>query len=63
MAEKLELETPTIDAILHWAQQVRHEEIIDEQNHLQLDSPDLCSPLKSGVPCYYGYQTIEEIVD
>lgn len=63
MAEKLELETPTIDAILHWAQQVRHEEIIDEQNHLQLDSPDLCSPLKSGVPCYYGYQTIDEIVD
>lgn len=63
MAEQLSIEVPTIDAILHWAQQVRQEEIIDENNRLKLESPDLSAPLKSGIPCYYGYKTIDEIVD
>lgn len=63
MAEQLSIEVPTIDAILKWAQSVRHEEIIDGENHLKLDSPDLSAPLKSGIPCYYGYKTIDDIVD
>lgn len=63
MAEKLNIEVPTIDAILHWAQDVRNEQIIDEDNRLILNGPDLLAPLKSGVPFYYGYQTIDEIVD
>ena len=63
MAEQMSMDVPTIDAILKWAQEVRHEEIIDENNHLKLESPDLSAPLKSGIPCYYGYKTIDEIVD
>lgn len=63
MAEQLRIEVPTIDAILHWAQGVRNEQIIDDDNHLVLSSPDLSAPLKSGIPCYYGYHTIDEIVD
>jgi hypothetical protein len=63
MAEQLSIEVPTINAILRWAQSVRQEEIIDENNKLKLESPDLSAPLKSGIPCYYGYKTIDEIVD
>lgn len=63
IAEKLGISTPTIDAILKWVQEVRCENIIDENNHLVLDSLDLSLPLKSGVPCYYGYQTIDDIID
>lgn len=63
MAEKLEINVPTIDAILHWAQMVRNENFIDENNHLVLNSPDLSAPLKSGIPCFYGYQSIEDVVD
>ncbi len=63
LAEQMDIETPTIDAILHWAQKVRNEKIIDENNKLILDSKDLKAPLKSGLPCYYGLNTIDEIID
>lgn len=63
MAEQLGLTTPTIDAILQWAQLVRDEQIIDDNNHLILESKDLSQPLKSGIPCFYGFKTIEDVID
>lgn len=63
MAEKMDIKVPTIDAILHWAQLVRKENIIDSNNHLMIDNEDLKKPLKSGLPCYYGFKTIEDIID
>lgn len=63
MAEKLNIEVPTIDSILHWAQLIRKENFISDSNQLQLDSEDLNSPLKSGIPAYYGFNSIEDIID
>ncbi len=63
LAEKMDIETPTIDAILHWAQIVRNEKFIDENNKLILDSDDLKAPFKIGIPCEYGFTTIDDIVD
>lgn len=63
MAEQLKVKTPTIDEILHWAQDVRKEHIIDDENHLILDSPDLAKPLKSGIPYFYGFKTIADCID
>ena len=63
MAEQMSIEVPTIDAILHWAQIVRKEQIIDDNNRLMIDSKDLNESLKAGIPCYYGFKTIDDIVD
>lgn len=63
IAERLDLEVPTIDAIIRWAQEVRGEKLIDEDNRLFVEGRDLCEPLKSGLPCYYGYKTVEDIID
>lgn len=63
MAEQLNIKTPTIDEILHWAQDVRGERLIDENNRLILDSEDLIQPLKAGMPCYYGFKNIQDCVD
>ena len=37
--------------------------IIDKENELIMDSPDLNAPLKSGIPTVYGYKTIEDCID
>lgn len=63
MAEQLHIETPTIDNILRWAQMVRKEHILDNDNRLLLNSEDLKAPLKSGIPYYYGLTTINDIID
>lgn len=63
IAEQLDILTPTLDLILQWAQLIRKEQIIDKKNRLILDGLDLSAPLKSGIPCYYGYNTIDDIVD
>lgn len=63
MAEQLNIEVPTIDAIIRWAQETRNEKLLDDNNKLILESEDLSAPLKSGIPCYYGYKTIEDIID
>ena len=63
MAEQLGIPTPTIDEILRWAQMVRQEAIIGPDNHLLIDSPDLKEPMKSGIPAYYGFHTIEDCID
>ena len=63
MAEQLDIDTPTIDEILRWAQDVRHEQIIDEDNHLVLTSPDLSKPFKTGIPSVYGFNSIVDCID
>ena len=63
MAEQLLIETPTIDEILHWAQEVRNEAIIDNNNNLILDSKDLNTPLKSGIPPIYGFKSLDACID
>ena len=63
MAELLRIDVPMIDKLLHWAQDLRGEQIISDDNHLLLNSADLNSPLKSGVPYSYGKKTINDIVD
>lgn len=63
MAEQMEIETPTIDEILHWAQSVRNEAIIDDSNHLILDSMDLKAPMKSGIPTIYGFTSLNDCID
>lgn len=63
MAEQLEIDTPTLDEILRWAQEVRGESIIDNENHLMLSSPDLSKPFKTGIPSVYGFKSIEDCID
>jgi hypothetical protein len=63
IAEILGVDTPMINEILRWAQKIRNEDIIDDFNKLILDSRDLKIPFKSGIPCYYGYKTIKDIID
>lgn len=63
LAEQMSIEVSTIDAILHWAQLVRKENIIDNNNKLMLDSKDLNTPLRSGIPCFYGFTSIDDIID
>ncbi len=63
MAEQFGIETPTIDEILGWAQNVRQEQIIDQNHHLILDSPDLCQGFKTGIPALYGFQCISDCID
>lgn len=63
MAEQLNIDTPTIDEVLQWAQLVRAERIIDNNNCLILDSPDLTISLKCGIPIFYGFKTIEDCID
>lgn len=62
-AEKFELLTPTIDEILHWAQMMRGENIISDDNHLIVDSPDFTQRFKIGIPSVYGFETIEDCVN
>ncbi|MBO5805167.1 MAG: NAD/NADP octopine/nopaline dehydrogenase family protein [Bacteroidales bacterium] len=63
MAEQLNIETPTLDEILRWAQSVRGELIIDDKNHLILNSPDLATSFKHGIPTVYGFKTILDCID
>jgi len=61
-ADRLALDVPTIDEIINWAQKLRQETLI-EGGELKLDSVDLSQKFKSGIPYFYGYQTIDDIVD
>ena len=63
MAEQLNIQTPTIDQILKWAQMIRQEQIIDNNNHLIIDSPDLLDNFKTGIPTVYGFSNIEQCID
>lgn len=63
LAEKFNIETPMIDEILNWAQNVRGEQIIDSNKRLILESPDLCQQFKTGIPTIYGFKSINDCLD
>jgi opine dehydrogenase len=62
VAGRFKLHVPTIDKIIHWAQELRQETLIHERK-LKLDSVDLNQRFKSGIPYFYGYRTIDSIID
>jgi len=62
MADQLSLDVPTIDTIIDWAQELRHEKII-EGNKMLLDSESLTTEFMSGIPPVYGLNSIEDILD
>lgn len=62
MAEHLNIETPTIDEILKWAQIVRGEEIIDCNNHLIARNTENAA-FKMGVPDTYGFMNVDDCMD
>jgi len=62
MADRLKLNVPTIDEIIIWAQNLRQEVLI-EDGELKLDSKDLSRKFISGIPFFYGYRSIDDIID
>ena len=60
-ADRLAIDVPTIDEIIKWAQELRGEVLI-ENGELKLDSEDLKQKHKTGIPYFYGYRTIDDIV-
>lgn len=63
IAERLDIEVPTITEILRWAEIVQKEKFLDDSGQLSLDSASLAGEFKSGIPLFYGYKSVEEIVD
>lgn len=63
IAEQLNINTPTIAEILRWIQTIRDEKIIDLNDNLILESKDLKAPFKSGIPCYYGFKSVDELIN
>lgn len=61
-ADQLGLAVPTIDRIIEWVQELRHEKIIDN-GKLLLESENLTTEFLSGVPPVYGFDSIDGIVD
>lgn len=62
VAERFQIAVPTIDKLINWAQKLRNEELL-RNGKLLLDSADLSKRFKSGVPHFYGYETVADIVD
>jgi hypothetical protein len=62
IADHLEIEVPTIDSIIRWAQDVREEDLITN-GELQLNSADLKQRFNSGIPYFLGYESIDQIID
>ncbi len=62
VAEQLGLAVPTIDKIIDWAQELRHEKIIDN-GKLLLETGSLTTEFFSGVPPVYGFDSIDSIMD
>ncbi len=62
LADQLELEVPTIDNIISWAQELRGENII-EGNKLLLDSESLTKEFVSGIPPVYGITNVDQIIN
>jgi len=62
IADQLDLDVPTIDRIIGWAQELRNEKII-EGTKLLLDSESLTTEFMSGIPPVYGINSIEDILD
>jgi hypothetical protein len=62
MAQEMELEVPTMDAIIEWVQEVR-DELWIEDGRLVEDSPGFTAAFASGIPPVYGIRTLEGVLD
>ena len=62
IAQKMNVNTPTIDSILGWAQDVRGERLI-ERGKLVLYSDSLNQEFMSGVPSVDGFHSLEDTID
>ena len=62
IAEQFNIDTPAIDEVLSWAQEVRQEQII-ENHRLVVDSPDMSAPFKTGIPVVYGFKGVTDCLD
>ena len=62
MAEQMDLETPTMDAIIEWVQGLRGERYL-EDGRLLVDSPSLADRFASGIPPVYGIHDLAGVVD
>ncbi len=62
MAEQMDLETPTIDAIIEWVQELRGESYISG-GKLLAESESLAGSFRSGIPPVYGIDTLAGVVD
>ena len=62
MAQEMNLEVPTIDSIIEWAQELRGEAFL-EDGKLLVEGESLAGQWRSGIPPVYGISTIDEMVD
>lgn len=62
IAEQFNIDTPALDEVLSWAQEVRQEQIIKD-NRLIVDSPDMSAPFKTGIPVVYGFKGVTDCLD
>ncbi|MBR4390577.1 MAG: NAD/NADP octopine/nopaline dehydrogenase family protein [Bacteroidales bacterium] len=63
IAERLNIETPTIVEILRWVEQVRNECLLDDSGNLLIQNNGRRNVYKTGLPSEYGKQTIFDIMD
>ena len=61
-AEQLNVNTPTLNEILHWAQMIGGEAIIDENNQLLKNNLQV-EPFKTGIPYVYGFSSVSDSID
>jgi len=62
ISEMINVDTPSIDSLLGWAQDLRGERIIMGGKLIQ-DSDSLSQEFMSGIPTVYGYNRIDDIID
>lgn len=63
MAEKLAIEVPTIVEIIRWAEKMRGERLLNEDDFIKADSKDFGDRFKTGLPSEYGMNSINDVVD
>lgn len=62
VAGKLNVETPFIDEIIQWAQELRGESFLDENGEINIHYC-LKEKYTSGIPESYGISSVEDILD
>lgn len=62
IGEKLNVSTPFIDEVIHWAQTLRGENWLHKDGRINIQYC-LENKLKSGIPPSYGVESVEDILD
>lgn len=60
-AQQMNLNVPTIDRILFWAQELLCVKILDSENRLEIESLTK-NKFMTGIPVVYGFSTIDECI-